>query len=76
MFSTGIKYEFNRTLHNTQLIQSARIPAEFVVRFIRYQHPEHRVKVFTSSIAASYLINISVQSQSTMFRVVHSMHFR
>ena len=30
--------KFNRTLYNTQLIQFARIPAEFVVRFIRYQY--------------------------------------
>ena len=34
---------------NRQLIQFARIPAEFVVRFIRYQY---RVKVITFSIAA------------------------
>ena len=41
-------YKFSRTLHNRQLIQFARIPFEFVVRFIRY---ENRVKVITFSIA-------------------------
>ena len=53
MFSTGKNCKFNKTLYNTQLIQSARIPAEFVVRFIRYQH---HVKVITFSIAALYLL--------------------
>ena len=42
-------FKFNRTLYNTQLIQFAHIPAEFVVRFIRYQY---RMKVMTFSIAA------------------------
>ena len=42
MFSTGKKCKLNRTLYNTQLIQFVRIPAEFVVRFIRYQY---RMKV-------------------------------
>ena len=41
--------KFNRTLYNTQLIQLARIPAEFVVRFIRNQY---RVRVITFSLAA------------------------
>ena len=46
--------KFNRTLYNTpQLIQFARIAAEFNVRFIRYQY---RVKVITFSIAAKYLL--------------------
>ena len=49
MFSTGKMCKFSRTLHNRQLIQFARIPVEFVVRFIRYQN---RVKVITFSIAA------------------------
>ena len=35
--------------YTTQLIQFVRIPAEFVVRCIRYQH---RVKVIKFSIAA------------------------
>ena len=43
------KCKLNRTLYNTQLIQFARIPAEFVVRFIRYQY---RMEVMTFSIAA------------------------
>ena len=59
MFSTGKKCKLNRTLYNTQLIQFARIPAEFVVRFIRYQY---RVKVITFSIAAKYLLLISPYS--------------
>ena len=41
-------YKFSRTLHNRQLIQFARIPVEFVVRFIRYQN---HVKAITFSIA-------------------------
>ena len=41
-------YKFSRTLHNRHLVQFARIPVEFVVRFIRYQN---RVKVITFSIA-------------------------
>ena len=49
MFSTGKKCKLNRTLYNTQLIQFARIPAEFVIRFKRYQY---RMKVITFSIAA------------------------
>ena len=49
MFSTGKMCKFSRTLYNRQLIQFARIPAEFAVRFIRYQN---RVKVITLSIAA------------------------
>ena len=53
------KCKFNRTLYNTQLIQFARIPAEFVVHFIRYQY---RVKVMTFSIAAKYLLLISPYS--------------
>ena len=48
IFSTGKKCKLNRTLYNTQLIQFARIPVEFVVRFIRYQY---RMKVMTFSIA-------------------------
>ena len=52
MFSTGKMCKFNRTLYNTQLIQFARISAEFVVPFIRYQY---RVKIITFSIAAKYL---------------------
>ena len=47
--STGKKCKFNRTLYNTQLIQFARIPAEFVVRFIRYHY---RMKLMTFSVAA------------------------
>ena len=47
------------TLYNTRLIQFARIPAEFVVRFIRYQY---RVKVIAFSMAASYLLSISLYS--------------
>ena len=49
MFSTGKMCKFNRTLYNTQLIQFARISAEFVVRFIRDQY---RMKEMTFSIAA------------------------
>ena len=59
MFSTGKMCEFNRTSYNTQLIQLARIRAEFVVRFIRYQY---RVKVITFSIVAQYLLLISPYS--------------
>ena len=55
MFSTGKMCKFNRTLYNTKLIQFARIPAEFVVLFIRYQY---RVKIITFSIAAQYLLLI------------------
>ena len=49
---TGVKAQeknLNRTLYNKKLIQFARIPVEFVVRFIRYQY---RMKVMTFSIAA------------------------
>ena len=42
LFSTGKMCKFSRILYNRQLIQLARIPLEFVVRFIRYQN---RVKV-------------------------------
>ena len=42
--------KFNRTLYNTQLIQFALIPSEFVVRFIRYQY---RVKLMTFSLLLS-----------------------
>ena len=49
VFRTGKTCKFNRTLHNTQLIQFVRITAEFAVRCIRYQH---RVKVIKFSIAA------------------------
>ena len=63
--------KFNRNLYNTQLIQFAPIPAEFVVRFIRYQY---LVKViFYSCLVSTF--KISVQSKSTIFSVVHSMHF-
>ena len=55
LFSTGKMCKFSRTLYNGQLIQFARIPVEFVVRFIRYQN---RVKVITFSIAAQYLLLI------------------
>ena len=51
--------KFSRTLYNRQLIQFARIPVEFVVRFIRYQN---RVKVMTFSPAALYLLVISPYS--------------
>ena len=59
MFNTGKKCKLNRTLYNTQLIQFARIPAEFVVRFTRYQY---RVKVIKFSMAAWYLLLISPDS--------------
>ena len=49
VFRIGKMCKFNRTLHNTQLIEFLRIAAEFVVRCIRY---EDRVKVITFSIAA------------------------
>ena len=49
MFSTGKTCKLNRTLYNTQLIQFARIPAEFVIRLKRYQYG---MKVITFSIAA------------------------
>ena len=49
MFSTGKMFKFSRTLYNRQLIQFAYIPAEFVVRFIRYQN---RAKVITFFMAA------------------------
>ena len=55
LFSTGKMCKFSRTLYNGRLIQFARIPVEFVVRFIRYQN---RVKVITFSIAAQYLLLI------------------
>ena len=43
-FSSGKICKFSGTLYNRQLIQFARIPVEFVVRFIRCQN---RVKVIT-----------------------------
>ena len=55
-FNTGKVCKFSRTLYNRQLIQFARIPVEFVVRFIRYQN---RVKVITFSIDAWHLLLIS-----------------
>ena len=51
--------KFSRTIYNRQLIQFARIPVEFVVRFIVYQN---WVKVITSSMTASYLLLISSYS--------------
>ena len=59
MLSTEKMCKFNRTLYNTQLIQFARVPAEFVLRFIRYQYC---VKVITFFIAAYYLLLISPYS--------------
>ena len=50
-------YNFSRTSHNRQLIQFARIPVEFVVRFIRFS--QNCVKVITFSTAAKYLLLIS-----------------
>ena len=47
--------KFSRTLYNRRLIQLARSPVEFVVRFIRYQS---RVKAITFSIPAHYLLLI------------------
>ena len=38
LFSTRKMCKFSRTLYNRQLIQFARIPVEFVVRFIGYQN--------------------------------------
>ena len=49
--------KFSRTLYNRQLIQFARIPVEFVVRFIRFY--QNCVKVITFSTAAKYLLLIS-----------------
>ena len=49
MFNTGKMCKFSKTLSDRQLIQFARIPVEFVVRFVRYQN---RVKVITFFIAA------------------------
>ena len=51
--------KFSRTIYNRQLIQFARIPVEFVVRFIMYQNC---VKVITFSMDASYLLLISSYS--------------
>ena len=59
LFSTGKMCKFSRTIYNRQLIQFARIPVEFVVRFIVYQN---WVKVITSSMTASYLLLISSYS--------------
>ena len=59
LLSTGRMCKFSRTLYNRQLIQFARIPVEFVVRFIRYQN---RVKVMTFFTAAQYLLLISPYS--------------
>ena len=56
LFSTKM-YNFSRTSHNRQLIQFARIPVEFVVRFIRFY--QNCVKVITFSTAAKYLLLIS-----------------
>ena len=71
--STGKKCKFNRTLYNTQLIQFARIPVEFVVLFYKISISHENNDIFHSCLVSTF--NISVQSQSTMFRVVHSMHF-
>ena len=52
--------KFSKTLYNRQLIQfTSHVPAEFVVRFIRYQN---RVQVITFFIAALYLLLISPYS--------------
>ena len=46
-FSLGKMCKFSRTLYNRHLIQFARIPVEFVVRFIRCQNRvTHCEKVF------------------------------
>ena len=74
MFSTGRMCKFNRALYSTQLIQFARIPAEFVVRFISYQYRVKEIYIFHSCLVSTF--NMSVQYQSSMLRVVHSMHFR
>ena len=50
-----------------------RIPAEFIARFIRYQNRVKVINIFHSCLVSAF--NISVQSQSTMFRAVQSMHF-
>ena len=59
LFSTKM-CNFSRTLYNRQLIQFARIPVEFVVRFIRFY--QNYVKVITFSMAAKYLLLISSYS--------------
>ena len=52
--------KFSKTLYNRQLIQfTSHVPAELVVRFIRYQN---RVQVITLFIAAQYLLLISPYS--------------
>ena len=52
--------KFSKTLYNRQLIQfTSHVPAEFVVRFIRYQN---RVQVIIFFIAALYLLLISPYS--------------
>ena len=57
-FSSGEMCKFSRTLYNRQLIQFARIPVEFVVRFIRCQN---RVKVITSRKSVSLLARTMVK---------------
>ena len=42
LFSKGKMCKFSRTLYNRQFIQFARIPVEFVVRFIRYDCSKSR----------------------------------
>ena len=51
--------KFSRTLYNRQLIQFARIPVEFVVRFIRRQN---RVKVITLRKSVSLLAQTTVKA--------------
>ena len=60
LFSIRKIGNFSRTLYNRQFIKFARIPVEFVARFIRFY--QNCVKVITFSMAAKYLLLISSYS--------------
>ena len=59
VFAQHKRCKFSRTLYNRQLIQFARIYVEFVVHLRRCQNC---VKVITFSMAAWYLLLISLYS--------------
>ena len=65
LFSIRKMGNFSRTLYHRQLIQFARIPVEFVARFIRFY--QNCVKVVTFSMAAKYLLLISSYSFFLLF---------
>ena len=55
MFSTGKMCKLSRTFYNRQLILFARIPAEFVVPFIKYSLVHYLLLIFPYSLRVQCL---------------------